>query len=91
MKLSELFIPTLCPSPTFSGTFFTNRHPDTKVLQLRAHWGGEKVGKCCVCVWRGSWSIGLRKMIDHVPSVKAELKIPLPTHVTRVKGKYSIR
>ena len=28
------------PSPTFSDTVITNRHSDTTIFQLRAHWGG---------------------------------------------------
>ena len=43
------------PPPTFSDTAITNRHPDTTIFQLRAHWV------------RISWSIGSEKSFGHVP------------------------
>ena len=39
------------PPPTFSDTAITNRHSDTTIFQLRAHW-----------VWI-SWSIGSEKTV----------------------------
>ena len=38
------------PPPTFSGTAITDRHSDTTIFQLRAHWV------------RVSWSIGSEKL-----------------------------
>ena len=43
------------PQPTFSDTAITNRHSDTTIFQLRAHW------------MRISWSIGSEKWFGHVP------------------------
>ena len=43
------------PPPTFSDTAITDRHSDTTIFQLRAHWV------------RISWSIGLEKSFGHVP------------------------
>ena len=40
------------PPPTFSDTAITNRHSDTTIFQLRAHWV------------RISWSIGLENRSD---------------------------
>ena len=48
------------PPPTFSDTAITDRHSDTTIFQLRAHW-----------VWI-SWSIGSEKSFGHVPSVEVE-------------------
>ena len=45
------------PPPTFSDTAITDRHSDTTIFQLRAHWV------------RISWSIGLEKAFGHVPPV----------------------
>ena len=41
--------------PTFSDTAITDRHSDTTIFQLRAHWV------------RISWSIGSEKSFSHVP------------------------
>ena len=43
------------PPPRFSGTAITDRHSDTTIFQLRAHW-----------VWL-SYSIGSEKSFGHVP------------------------
>ena len=43
------------PPPTFSDTAITDRHSDTTIFQLRAHWV------------RISWSIGTEKSFGHVP------------------------
>ena len=45
------------PPPTFSDTAIIDRHPDTTIFQLRAHW------------LRISWSIGSEKSFGHVPPV----------------------
>ena len=49
------------PPPTFSDTAITNRHSDTTIFQLRAHWV------------RISWSVGSEKSFGHVPNVGVEL------------------
>ena len=43
------------PPPTFSDTAITDRHSDTSIFQLRAHWV------------RISWSIGSETSFGHVP------------------------
>ena len=48
------------PPPMFSDTAITNRHSDTTIFQLRAHW---------VLI---SWSIGSEKSFGHVPPVGVE-------------------
>ena len=48
------------PPPTFSDTAITDRHSDTTIFQLRAHWV------------RISWSIGPEKSFRHVPPVGVE-------------------
>ena len=48
------------PPPTFSDTAVTDRHSDTTIFQLRAHWV------------RISWSIGSEKSFGHVPPVGVE-------------------
>ena len=48
------------PPPTFSDTAITDRHSDTIIFQLRAHWV------------RISWSIGSEKSFGHVPPVGVE-------------------
>ena len=48
------------PPPTFSDTAVTDRHSDTTIIQLRAHW-----------VWI-SWSIGSGKSFGHVPPMGVE-------------------
>ena len=45
------------PPPTFSDTAITNRHSDTTIFQLRAHW------------MQIFWSIGSEKVFGHVPPV----------------------
>ena len=42
-------------TPTFSDTAITDRHSDTTIFQLRAHWV------------RISWSVGSEKSFGHVP------------------------
>ena len=44
------------PPLMFGGTAITDRHSDTTIFQLRAHW---------VLI---SWSIGSEKLFGHVPS-----------------------
>ena len=48
------------PPPTFSDTAITDRHSDTTIFQLGAHWV------------RISWSIGSEKSFGHVPPVGVE-------------------
>ena len=48
------------PPPTFSDTAITDRHSDTTIFQLRAHWV------------RISWSIGSEKSFRHMPPVGVE-------------------
>ena len=48
------------PPPMFSDTAITDRHSDTTIFQLRAHWV------------RISWSIGLEKSFGYVPPVGVE-------------------
>ena len=48
------------PPPTFSDTAVTDRHSDTTIFQLRAHWV------------RISWSIGSEKSFGYVPPVGVE-------------------
>ena len=52
------------PPPTLSDTAITDRHSDTTIFQLRAHWV------------RISWSIGSEKLFGHVPPVRVELSTP---------------
>ena len=52
------------PPPTFSDTAITDRHSDTTIFQLRAHWV------------RLSWSIGSEKSFGHVPPVQKNLNPP---------------
>ena len=52
------------PPPTFSDTAITNRHSDTTIFQLRAHWV------------RISWSIRSEKSFGHVPPVGVEPSTP---------------
>ena len=49
------------PPPTFSDTAITDRHSDTTIFQLRAHWV------------RISWSIGSEKSFGHVPPMGVEI------------------
>ena len=48
------------PPPTFGDTAITDRHSDTTIFQLRAHWV------------RISWSVGSEKTFGHVPPVGVE-------------------
>ena len=48
------------PSPTISDTAITDRHSDTIIFQLRAHWV------------RISWSTGSEKSFGYVPPVGVE-------------------
>ena len=52
------------PPPTFSDTAITDRHSDTTIFQLRAHWV------------RISWSIGSEISFGHVPPVGVEPSTP---------------
>ena len=52
------------PPPTFSATAITDRHSDTTIFQLRAHW-----------VWI-SWSIGSEKSFGHVPRWESNPRLP---------------
>ena len=52
------------PPPTFSDPAITDRHSDTTIFQLRAHW------------MRISWSIGSEKSFGHVPPVGVEPSTP---------------
>ena len=52
------------PPPTFSDTAFTDRHSDSTIFQLRAHWV------------RISWSIGSEKLFGPVPPVGVEPSTP---------------
>ena len=52
------------PPPTFSDTAITDRHSDTTIFQLRAHW-----------VWI-SWSIGSEKSFEHMPPMGVEPSTP---------------
>ena len=52
------------PPPTFSDTAITDRHSDTTIFPLRAHWV------------RISWSIGSEKSFGHVPPVGVEPRLP---------------
>ena len=52
------------PPPMFSDTAITDRHSDTTIFQLRAHWV------------RISWSIGSEKSFGHVPPVGVEPSTP---------------
>ena len=52
------------PPPTFSDTAITDRHSDTTIFQLRAHWV------------RISWSTGSEKSFGHVPPVGVESSTP---------------
>ena len=48
------------PPPTFSDTAISDRHSDTTIFQLRAHWV------------QISWSVGLEKSFGRVPPVGVE-------------------
>ena len=52
------------PPPPFSDTAITDRHSDTTIFQLRAHWV------------RISWSIGSEKSFGHVLPVGVEPSTP---------------
>ena len=52
------------PPPSFSDTAITDRHSDTTIFQLRAHWV------------RISWSIGSEKSFGHVPPVGLNPRLP---------------
>ena len=71
------------PPPTFSDTAITDRHSDTTIFQLRAHWV------------RISWSIGSEKSFRHVPPVGVEPSTScvlgeLPIHSCRFWIIYSV-
>ena len=52
------------PPPTFSDTAITDRHSDTTIFQLRAHWV------------RKSWSVGSEKSFGHVPQWDSNPQLP---------------
>ena len=52
------------PPPMFRDTAITDRHSDTTIFQLRAHWV------------RISWSIGSEKSFGHVPTVESNPRLP---------------
>ena len=52
------------PPPTFSETAIIDRHSDTTIFQLRAHWV------------RISWSIGSEKSFGHVPRWESNPRLP---------------
>ena len=52
------------PPPTFSDIAITDRHSDTTIFQLRAHWV------------RISWSIGSEKSFGHVPRWESNSRLP---------------
>ena len=52
------------PPPTFSDTAITDRHSDTTIFQLRAHWV------------RISWSVGSEKSFGHVPRWQSNAQLP---------------
>ena len=63
------------PPPTLSDTAVTNRHSDTTIFQLRAHWV------------RISWSIGSEKSFGHVPPVEVE---PSTACVQSIRAPYPL-
>ena len=52
------------PPPTFSDTAITDRHSDTTIFQLRAHWV------------RISWSIGSKNRSDMCPRWESNHRLP---------------
>ena len=52
------------PPPTYSDTAITDRHSDTTIFQLRAHWV------------RISWSIGSEKSFGHVARWESNPRLP---------------
>ena len=52
------------PPPTFSNTAITDRHSDTTIFQLRAHWV------------RISWSIGSENCSDMCPRWESNPRLP---------------
>ena len=52
------------PLPTFSDIAITDRHSDTTIIQLRAHWV------------QISWSIGSEKLFGHVPRWESNPRLP---------------
>ena len=72
------------PPPTFSDTAITDRHSNTTIFQLRAHWV------------RISWSVGSEKSFGHATPVGVEpstsckastlsTRLGSPLHVVRQK------
>ena len=59
------------PPPTFCDTAITDRHSETTIFQLRAHWV------------RISWSIASEKSFGHVPLVGVEPSCKASTLSTR--------
>ena len=55
---------TRTPPPTFSDAAITDRHSDTTIFQLRAHWV------------QISWSIGSEKWFGHAPGRSRTLDFP---------------
>ena len=71
------------PPPTFSDTAITNRHSDTTIFQLRAHWV------------RISWSIGSEKSFGHAAPVGVEpstscVQCKHPIHQARFSAFFKI-
>ena len=67
------------PLPTFSDTAITDRHSDTTIFWLRAHWV------------QISWSIGSEKSFGHVPPVGVKPSTPCvqgerPIHYARLSA-----
>ena len=52
------------PPPKFSDTAITDRHSDTTIFQLRAHWV------------QISWSIGSEKSLDMCPRWESNPRLP---------------
>ena len=64
------------PPPTFSDTAITDRHSDTTIFQLRAHWV------------RISWSTGSEKSFGHVPPMGECVYCNSRNDVPRVAQQY---
>ena len=64
------------PPQTFSDTAITDRHSDTTIFQLSAHWV------------RISWSVGSEKSFAHVPPVGVNPRLPVcrPDRVAQSVG-----
>ena len=67
------------PPPTFSDTAITDRHSDTTIFQLRAHWV------------RISWSIGSEKLFGHVPPVDRSWNFTVFIKLYSSSGRFGVR